>query len=147
MVAGNAYLAARAQQVGARWLKITPTVVDIARYVPRNAGPQTEELHTPDDPRPLRIGWISTMTAMHFVRTLAAPLQLPGIHTETVAWNETGEAGEIARVDVGIMPLPDSPWERGKCGYTLVQYTACGVPVVASPVCVNRERVEPELNG
>ena len=69
------------------------------------------------------------MTAMHFVRTLAAPLQLPGIHTETVAWNETGEAGEIARVDVGIMPLPDSPWERGKCGYTLVQYTACGVPV------------------
>ncbi|MBL0298022.1 MAG: glycosyltransferase [Betaproteobacteria bacterium] len=45
------------------------------------------------------------------------------------------------------MPLPDSPWERGKCGYTLVQYTACGVPVVASPVGVNRERVEPELNG
>jgi glycosyltransferase involved in cell wall biosynthesis len=45
------------------------------------------------------------------------------------------------------MPLPDSPWERGKCGYTLVQYTACGVPVVASPVGVNRELVEPELNG
>ena len=81
MVAGNAYLAARAPQVGARWLKITPTVVDIARYVPRNAGPPTEELHTPDDPRPLRIGWISTMTAVHYVRTLAAPLQLPGIHT------------------------------------------------------------------
>lgn len=81
MVAGNAHLAARAQQAGARWLEIPPTVVDIACYVPRNAGPQTEELHTPDDPRPLRIGWISTMTAMHFVRTLAAPLQLPGIHT------------------------------------------------------------------
>jgi glycosyltransferase involved in cell wall biosynthesis len=45
------------------------------------------------------------------------------------------------------MPLPDSPWERGKCGYKLIQYMACGVPVVASPVGANRQIVRPGLNG
>jgi glycosyltransferase involved in cell wall biosynthesis len=48
---------------------------------------------------------------------------------------------------VGIMPLPDAPWERGKCGYKLIQYMACAKPVVASPVGVNRQLVEPGVNG
>jgi glycosyltransferase involved in cell wall biosynthesis len=45
------------------------------------------------------------------------------------------------------MPLSDSPWERGKCGYKLIQCMACGVPVVASPVGVNCEIVKPGTNG
>ena len=47
----------------------------------------------------------------------------------------------IQTFDVGIMPLSDSPWARGKCGYKLIQYMACGKPVVASPVGVNTEIV------
>ncbi|EMR11899.1 group 1 glycosyl transferase [Methylophaga lonarensis MPL] len=45
------------------------------------------------------------------------------------------------------MPLIDSPWERGKCGYKLIQYMACGLPVVASPVGVNTEIVRERING
>ena len=57
------------------------------------------------------------------------------------------EAAELARCDVGIMPLPDAPWERGKCGYKLIQYMASGLPVVASPIGANREIVIPGETG
>jgi hypothetical protein len=50
-------------------------------------------------------------------------------------------------MDIGIMPLTDTPWSRGKCGYKLIQYMACGLPVVASPVGVNTHIVEHGVNG
>jgi len=62
-------------------------------------------------------------------------------------WSEDTEAECISRFDIGIMPIPDEPFERGKCGYKLIQYMACGKPVVASPVGANREIVRHGVDG
>lgn len=57
-------------------------------------------------------------------------------------WELEGESELISKLDIGIMPLDDTEWERGKCGYKLIQYFAAGIPAVASPVGINRNLVE-----
>ena len=66
---------------------------------------------------------------------------------EVRPWIPGREAAEIATFTVGIMPLPDDPWSRGKCGYKLVQYSACGRPAVASPIGANTDIVIPDVTG
>src|SRR5439155_8603473 len=74
-------------------------------------------------------------------------VELPGVPTEIRPWSEEHEARDLHEFDVGLMPLTDIPWSRGKCGFKLIQYMAVGLPVVASPIGVNREIVEPGING
>ena len=144
VVAGNAYIAERARRAGARRVEVLPTVVDSQRYASVDAGAD----------RPFTIGWIGTPLTAGYLAAIApalrevgarlvaigaGPLALDGVPVETPAWSEEAEASAIALFDAGIMPLPDSPWERGKCAYKLIQYMASGKPVVASPVGVNRD--------
>lgn len=157
VTAGNDYLADRALAAGCRWVERLPTVVDLTRYSPPNAVVQG---------RPLVIGWIGSPVTAQYLRPLGPVIarlkermalravavgaradQVVGTEFEAVPWTEGTEAGLVAGFDIGIMPLPDEPWERGKCGYKLIQYMACGIPVVASPVGVNTDIVIPGVNG
>ncbi|MCC7071442.1 MAG: glycosyltransferase family 4 protein [Deltaproteobacteria bacterium] len=143
--AGSPYVADEARRAGARRVELVPTVVDLAHY-PLALAPGGPEL---------RVGWIGTPHTARYLSALApalaraarvVPLRLvvvgadvamPGIATECHPWSEEREAALIASFDVGVMPLPDEPWERGKSGYKLIQCMASARPVIASPVGVN----------
>ena len=151
VIAGNRYLADRATAAGARRIEVIPTVVDLARYSTK----QTYSVAT----KP-RVVWIGSPSTVQYLLELAEPLgalakrqpftlrvigggaiNMPGVAVEVVAWSADTEAAVIAECDVGIMPLRDTPWEQGKCAYKLIQYMACGLPTVASPVGANRDVV------
>ncbi len=151
VVVGNDYLGDRARSAGARRIEILPTVVDTARYVPAPSGRDGFTVGWIGTPRTSRyLAAVAPALAAAKVRVLlvgAAEDALAELDVERRPWTEDAEVELLQSIDAGIMPLPDEPFERGKCGYKLIQYMACGKPVVATPVGVNREIVADGANG
>lgn len=162
VVAGNGYLAERAWSAGAKRVELLPTVIDLERYKPVKSG----EIMQPQKDDVFTIGWIGTPVTANYLGMVAPvlaevsrknqvrfvavgvdALSFDNVPVETRPWSEDGEVEQIRSFDVGIMPLPDDRWERGKCGYKLIQYMACGLPVIASLVGVNCEIVEQGETG
>ena len=157
VVAGNEYLADRARLANAERVEIVPTVVDLKRY--KVVKPVRNDSSTV-------VGWIGSPATNHYFSTIASAIEslasdcdvrfvalgaseeaVRGLPIEVLSWSEETEVQSIQTFDIGIMPLANSPWERGKCGYKLIQYMACGLPVVASSVGVNAQIVEHGVNG
>jgi len=154
MVGGNEYLASRARQAGTKHVTKIPTVVSGEVF-------QAKDAHN-DVPV---IGWIGSMSTAVYLeklkpalielrkkysfvfRIVGANLQWTDFDVDCVAWSEKQEVPLVQSFDIGVMPLVDSPWERGKCGFKLVQYMGCGKAVVADPVGVNSEIVQNGVNG
>lgn len=156
VVAGNEYLAARAVEADAKRVEVVPSVIDLDRYgavTPLPAGPFT-------------IGWIGSPGSERLLETVRDALSqasrnpgtrvvlvgasegaLTGVPHERWAWSEATEVQQMQQFHVGIMPLADTPWERGKCGFKLIQCMGAGRPVIASPVGVNTTIVESGRNG
>ncbi len=158
VIAGNAYIAEFANSAESKRVVNVATSVDISKYAKSPATHRKTNTFT--------LGWIGTPYTARYLKKLAgvfqeleqsAPIEFQfvgapagldlGVKYQSIPWSESNEANLIQNFDCGIMPLDDNPFERGKCGYKIIQYFACSVPVVASPVGVNVTIVKHGTNG
>lgn len=154
--AGNAYLADFGRKYNSR-VVINPTTLDTAHV---HTGLKNQQEGT------LTIGWTGSHSTMKYLyplenvlRNLAQKytfrmlvisnqppeMQLDNLHY--IPWTQPREVEDLREMHIGIMPLPDDPWARGKCGFKALQYLSLGIPALVSPVGVNTEIVAHGDNG
>jgi glycosyltransferase involved in cell wall biosynthesis len=159
VLAGNDYLAAYARRFNDA-VTMIPTCVDTTKFVPRSdGGSAVGQLPV--------VGWIGSPTTGTYIRGLSRVLQrvhaqhpfilrisgagepivVDGVPTEEIPWTLDREIELFNTCDVGVYPLEDDEWAKGKCGFKAIELMACGVPVVASAVGVNRTLVDDGSNG
>lgn len=158
VIAGNAFLAQYAKQFN-KSVEVIPTVIDTEKYRPVVSGEHTG---------PIVIGWTGSRTTIgHLqasvdvlkdvqgkygdrveIRVISdRSLEEPGLKVVNLPWRSASEVDDLAELDIGIMPLPDTDWSRGKCGFKGLQYMAMGKSVVLQDIGVNKEIVQHGVNG
>lgn len=154
--AGNSYLAELAAKfTPSDKIHIFPTVVDLDEYGVKDHKKYGGRNHG------FTVGWIGTSTNLHYLKSIGPALEelaekygdvklkivcdeffdLNGIEVIKKDWRPEEVEADLMSFDVGIMPLTDDIWARGKCGFKVVQYLATGVPAVAAPVGINKDLV------
>jgi glycosyltransferase involved in cell wall biosynthesis len=154
VVVGNETLAGFARQ-HASAVTVIPSTIDTDAYVVRERAP---------NPRPM-VGWTGSVTTVTYLRRLAGALrrlrerldyelrviggevEVSGVDVRCRPWQAETEVEDLRALDVGLMPLPDDEWTRGKCGMKALQYMALAIPPVVSPVGANLTIVEDGMSG
>lgn len=157
--AGNPYLAEYASQYN-RNVKIVPTTIDTDEYSPL----ETTRINS----KTVCIGWSGSLTTIpHFKYALPALKLLKDKYGDRISikvigdvsysneelgiqgipWRKDTELDDLREIDIGLMPLPNEEWTKGKCGLKGLQYMALGIPTIMSPVGVNSDIVQHAENG
>lgn len=157
VIAGNEFLKSYAMTSGAARVETLPTPLDVMRYPTKNV---TEK-------QPPTLGWIGSSVNYPYLDLLSSVMprlkaKFPGLRllivsdkhysltditVENRRWSEGTEVEDLHDMDVGLMPLADNDWTRGKCALKALQYMACGIPAVCSPVGANLEVVDHGQEG
>jgi glycosyltransferase involved in cell wall biosynthesis len=157
IIAGNQYLKLKALPYNEN-ITIIPTAIDTDRYTTKDYGRNKEKV---------TIGWIGSKSSLPFLKELIPAFnqlasQCNSIELKIICnvffdcdrmpvikkmWALEDENTDLQDIDIGLAPLPDHEWTRGKCATKLLQYLSVGIPVVCSPVGIHNEIIEEGRNG
>ena len=155
VMVGNPYLAEYARQVNDH-VTVIPTTIDTDKYKP---------LPRAESAVPV-IGWTGSYSTVQHLDTLRGALlklaqrqsfrlrvigtasyKIPGVEVESSNWKAETELKDLSSIDIGVMPLPNDAWSKGKCGLKALQFMALGIPTICSPVGVNTDIIQDNENG
>jgi glycosyltransferase involved in cell wall biosynthesis len=157
VIAGNQFLQSEVLPYTAN-VEIIPTSIDLSRYSLKESFRQEGSM---------MIGWLGSSSTLKYLESLLPTFEklyqeyphfqlkmvcdhfLESEHVPMIKkrWSSEEEESDLKSFDIGIMPLSDDLWSRGKCGLKILQYYSVGVPVICTPVGVNRDLVEDGVNG
>lgn len=153
--AGNQFLMDFAASHGGHGVYNPTTIDTVNRHIPN---------HHPNDP--IVLGWTGTHSTLRYLEILRQPLKLLAEkysfefviiadkqpeealpNQRFIAWNKVSEIEDLNQIDIGVMPMENNPWAKGKCGFKALQFMALETPVLVSPIGVNETVVENGVQG
>jgi glycosyltransferase involved in cell wall biosynthesis len=157
IIAGNNFLKSEVLPYNSH-VEVIPTSLDLSRYNAKGRGRKED---------PVIVGWLGSSSTLKYLKNLMPTLErlyqryphfqlkivcdrfLDGVNVPVIKkkWSPETEEADLKSFDIGVMPLKDDLWSRGKCGLKILQYFSVGVPAVCTPVGINRDIVQDTVNG
>lgn len=158
VIVGNDYLKQKAVKSKAKKIVVIPTVIDTVNKYKEIKKRKNDSLI---------IGWIGSPSSFKYLKLIEDSLKeiikkydikihiigtreklnINESYIKYIKWSEETEVQELQKFSIGVMPLKNTKWELGKCSYKLIQYMGCGIPVIASPIGMNKKVITHGVNG